>query len=83
MLLDEPLAAMGAKEAAVILEVIGRLRARTSMPMIFVAHNYAHVLQLCDRVNLMEDGRIALDEPASQSLVEELMSRMTARVRRR
>lgn len=83
MLLDEPLAAMGAKEAAVILEVIGRLRARTSMSMIFVAHNYAHVLQLCDRVNLIEDGRIALDEPASQGVVEELMSRMTARVRRR
>ena len=83
MLLDEPLAAMGAKEAAVILEVIGRLRARTSMSMIFVAHNYAHVLQLCDRVNLIEDGRIALDEPASQSAVEELTSRMTARVRRR
>jgi ABC-type sugar transport system ATPase subunit len=57
--------------------------ARTSMSMIFVAHNYANVLQPCDRVNLMEDGRIALDEPASQSVVEELMSRMTARVGRR
>jgi simple sugar transport system ATP-binding protein len=79
MLLDEPLAAMGAKEAAAIVEVIAELRARTSMSMILVAHNYAHVMELCDRVNLIEDGRIALDKPASQSSIEELMNRMTAR----
>jgi len=79
MLLDEPLAAMGAKEAAAIVEVIAELRARTSMSMILVAHNHAHVMELCDRVNVIEDGRIALDKPASQSSIEELMNRMTAR----
>jgi ABC-type sugar transport system ATPase subunit len=82
LLLDEPVAAMGVKEGMEILEVIARLRAQTSVSIILVAHNYAHVLQLCDRVNLLEDGRIVLDRPASQTSIEELTKRMTACVRR-
>jgi simple sugar transport system ATP-binding protein len=83
LLFDEPLAAMGAKEAVAILDVIGRLREQTSVSMILVAHNYAHVLALCDRVNLIEDGRITLDQPASQTSSEELTNRVTASLRRR
>jgi simple sugar transport system ATP-binding protein len=83
LLLDEPIAAMGAKEGMAILEVIAMLRAQTSVSIILVAHNYAHVLQLCDRVNVLEDGRIVLDRPAPQTSIEELTNRMTASVRRR
>jgi simple sugar transport system ATP-binding protein len=78
LLLDEPIAAMGVKEGMAILEVIACLRAQTSVSIIFVAHNYAHVLQLCDRVNLLEDGRVLLDTPASQTSIEELTKRTTA-----
>jgi simple sugar transport system ATP-binding protein len=82
LLLDEPIAAMGAREAMAMLEVIGRLRAERSMSMLFVAHNYAHVLMVCDRVNLLEDGRIVLDQPVSQTSIAELTDRMTASLRR-
>jgi ABC-type sugar transport system ATPase subunit len=41
------------------------------------------VLALCDRVNLIEDGRITLDQPASQTSSEELTNRVTASLRRR
>ena len=30
--------------------------------MIVVAHNYVHVLEICDRVNLLQHGRITLDK---------------------
>lgn len=83
LLLDEPIAAMGLKEGMAILEVIARLRAQTLVSIIFVAHNYAHVLQFCDRVNLLEDGRVVLDAPVSQTSIEELTKRMTASIRRR
>jgi simple sugar transport system ATP-binding protein len=83
LLLDEPLAAMGAKEAAATLDVIARLREETSVSMILVAHNYAHLLRLCDRVNLIEDGRITLDQPTSQTSIDELTNRMTASLRGR
>jgi ABC-type sugar transport system ATPase subunit len=72
VLLDEPLAAMGAKEGAMILDLIKRLKEREDVSMVMIAHNYVHVLEVCDRVNLVQDGRIVFDKPSSQTSVEEL-----------
>ena len=82
LLLDEPIAAMGAKESVVILDLIGHLRERTSVSIVLVAHKYAHVLELCDRVNLIDDGAVVLDDPAYRTSVEELTSRLVASARR-
>jgi ABC-type sugar transport system ATPase subunit len=72
LLLDEPLAAMGVKEGAMILDLIHRLRERGDVSIIMILHNYVHVFQACDRVNLLRDGEIVLDKPTSESSVEEL-----------
>jgi ABC-type sugar transport system ATPase subunit len=72
ILLDEPLAAMGAKEGALILDLIGRLKAEGRVSIIMILHNYVHVFQACDRVSLIQDGVIALDKPTSETSVEEL-----------
>jgi simple sugar transport system ATP-binding protein len=72
LLLDEPLAAMGAKEGAMILDLVARLKAEGRVSMIMVLHNYVHVLTACDRVNLIQDGVITLDKPTSETSVEEL-----------
>ena len=44
LLLDEPLAAMGAKEGALILDLIARLKEEGRVSIIMVLHNYVHVL---------------------------------------
>jgi ABC-type sugar transport system ATPase subunit len=72
LLLDEPLAAMGAKEGAMILELIARLKEEGHLSMIMILHNYVHVLESCDRVNMIVDGVIALDKPTAETSVEEL-----------
>ncbi len=72
LLLDEPLAAMGAKEGAMILELIERLKQEGKLSMIMILHNYVHVLESCDRVNMIVDGVIALDKPTAETSVEEL-----------
>jgi ABC-type sugar transport system ATPase subunit len=72
LLLDEPLAAMGAKEGAMILELIARLKSEGKVSMIMILHNYVHVLESCDRVNMIVDGVITLDKPTSETSVEEL-----------
>ena len=72
LLLDEPLAAMGVKEGAMILDLIERLRERGEVSIIMILHNYVHVFQACDRVNLLRDGEIVLDKPTAESSVEEL-----------
>jgi ABC-type sugar transport system ATPase subunit len=72
ILLDEPLAAMGAKEGAMILDLVARLRAQRRVSIIMIAHNYVHVLESCDRVNLIQDGCIAFDRPTAETSVDEL-----------
>ncbi len=72
LLLDEPLAAMGAKEGALILDVIARLKEEGNVSIIMILHNYAHVFASCDRVSLIQDGVIALDKPTNETSAEEL-----------
>jgi len=72
LLLDEPLAAMGAKEGAQILDLVGRLKEEGRVSIVMILHNYVHVLQACDRVSMIQDGVIALDKPTAETSVEEL-----------
>ena len=72
LLLDEPLAAMGAKEGAMILDLIARLKERGDVSIIMIVHNYVQVFQACDRANLIQDGVITFDKPTAESSVDEL-----------
>ena len=82
LLLDEPLAAMGAKEGAMILELIARLKSEGNLSMIMILHNYVHVLESCDRVNMIVDGVISLDKPTAETSVEELTEIVVEEYRR-
>jgi ABC-type sugar transport system ATPase subunit len=39
---------------------------------IVIAHNYLHVLETCDRVRLLQNGRITFDRPTAATSIEEL-----------
>jgi simple sugar transport system ATP-binding protein len=82
ILLDEPLAAMGAKEGAMILDLIARLKDEGNVSIIMILHNYVHVLTACDRVNLIQDGVISLDKPTAETSVEELTEIVVEEYRR-
>lgn len=82
LLLDEPLAAMGAKEGAMILDLVQRLKDEGEVSIILIAHNYAHVLEICDRVNLLQHGRITYDKLAEETSVEELTELMVSEYRK-
>ncbi|HEV3094849.1 MAG TPA: ATP-binding cassette domain-containing protein [Solirubrobacteraceae bacterium] len=72
LLLDEPLAAMGAKEGSMILDLVARLKKEGRVSIVMILHNYIHVLEACDRVNMIQDGVIVLDKPTAETSVEEL-----------
>jgi simple sugar transport system ATP-binding protein len=82
ILLDEPLAAMGAKEGAMILDLIARLKAEGNVSIIMILHNYVHVFAAADRVSLIQDGVIALDKPTSETSVDELTEIVVEEYRR-
>jgi len=82
LLLDEPLAAMGVKEGAIILDLVTRLKQQGEVSIIIIAHNYGQVLQVCDRVNMIQGGTITLDKKSSETSAEELTEIVVAEYRR-
>jgi ABC-type sugar transport system ATPase subunit len=82
ILLDEPLAAMGAKEGAMILDLIARLKEEGTVSIIMILHNYEQVFLACDRVSLIQDGVISLDKPTSDTSIQELTEIVVEEYRR-
>ena len=58
LLLDEPFASLGADDAAAVLSALRHLRSQR-LAMLLVAHSGALLKGLCDRVAVMEGGRVS------------------------
>jgi ABC-type sugar transport system ATPase subunit len=82
LLLDEPLAAMGARESALIVDLVKDLSRNRGVSMIVIDHNYTHLFELCDRLNVIQRGRIAFDQQVKDTTAEELTKFMVSEYRR-
>jgi len=83
LLLDEPLAAMGAKESALVIDLVKDLSHNHGVSMIVIDHNYTHLFELCDRLNVLQEGRISYDQRVGETSIEELTELMVSEYRRR
>ncbi|MGC8627009.1 MAG: ATP-binding cassette domain-containing protein [Acidimicrobiales bacterium] len=81
LLLDEPLAAMGAKESALIIDLVKDLASR-GQSMIVIDHNYTHLFELCDRLAVVQDGVISFEKATADITLEELTDYMVSEYRK-
>lgn len=81
LLLDEPLAAMGAKEAKLIIDLVQNLARTRGVSMLVIDHNYTHIFELCDRVNVVEQGQVTLDRRTKDTSLAELTEFMVSSYR--
>ena len=72
LILDEPLAAMGAREGRMILDLVVELKRSYNTAILLIAHNYAQVFEVCDRINWLTRGEISFDKNVGDTSVDEL-----------
>jgi simple sugar transport system ATP-binding protein len=73
LVLDEPLAALGVRESAHVLGLIQNLRQQRQVSVILIVHNYNQIFEVCDRINFLHSGEIALDASTADTSEEELI----------
>jgi ribose transport system ATP-binding protein len=78
IVMDEPTSALTADEAAKLHEVIAWLREHGST-VIYVTHFLDAVLEHCDRVTVMRDGRVVRTAPCAEETKESLVEAMLGR----
>lgn len=58
LLLDEPLASLDLQRKQEVLPYIRQLHEQLHIPVLYVSHAIAEILQLADRVALLKDGKV-------------------------
>jgi branched-chain amino acid transport system ATP-binding protein len=69
ILLDEPLAGLNRREAAVQMDVIATINAR-GITTLLIEHNLTEVMRSCPRVIVLDQGRIIADGPPNAVIAD-------------
>ena len=64
---------MGAREAALIIELVPRLRHEGNLAIVMIMYNHAQMLDVADRIVLIQHGRITYEKDTAAPSVAELM----------
>jgi len=75
LILDEPTAALGVKQAGVVLRFIARARER-GVAVVFITHNPHHAYPVGDRFVVLRRGTVLGDYPRSEIRLEQLTAMM-------
>lgn len=71
IIMDEPTAALGVKETALVLDLIRKLKA-DGRTVLLISHNMRDVVALADRVVIMGAGRKYVDQPLGDLTADDL-----------
>jgi D-xylose transport system ATP-binding protein len=76
VMLDEPTAALGVRQTAMVLELIKRLRER-GYGVVVISHNLADVFEVADRIYVLRLGQEAGDFKAGETSQDEVVRAIT------
>ena len=76
VIMDEPTAALGVKEARRVLELILDVRKR-GLPIVLISHNMPHVFEVADRIHIHRLGRRLTVIKPSQHSMSDAVAMMT------
>jgi simple sugar transport system ATP-binding protein len=77
LLLDEPTAAMGVRQAEIVLEQVRQARDR-GVGIVLITHNPRHAAPVGNRFVVLRHGRVVGDFSSQEASIERLISAMTS-----
>ena len=79
VIMDEPTAALGVRESAMVVDLILRIR-DGGIPIILISHNMPHVVELADRIHIHRLGRRAALLQRGECTMAEIVAIMTGAI---
>lgn len=78
LVMDEPTAALSAREVEDLFGIVRQLRAQ-GVAILFISHRFEEIFDIADRVTVLRDGAHILTKPASELTQAETISAMVGR----
>ncbi|MEU6035055.1 sugar ABC transporter ATP-binding protein [Actinomadura sp. NPDC047616] len=78
LVFDEPTAALSAREAAALLDLVESLR-DNGIAILYITHRMEEIQRLADRVTVMRDGRVIATLRRDEATPEAIVTRMVGR----
>ena len=74
LILDEPTAALGVVQTKNVLESVKRVRDK-GIAVVFISHSMPHVLEVCDRIQVLRLGKRVATYPGHSTTVGDTCGR--------
>ncbi|MCP4836230.1 MAG: sugar ABC transporter ATP-binding protein [Phycisphaera sp.] len=78
LILDEPTAVLSERETTLLFRLVRRLRER-GVAIVYISHLLPEILDLCDRITVLRDGRLVAETTPADSDADHLASLMVGR----
>ncbi|MDD2325447.1 MAG: ATP-binding cassette domain-containing protein [Alphaproteobacteria bacterium] len=75
LIMDEPTAALGVREVAIVLDLIRALK-KQGIAVILVSHRLGDIFEVADRIVLMRHGRLIEDKLITETSLSELTQKI-------
>jgi simple sugar transport system ATP-binding protein len=76
VIMDEPTAALGVQQTAMVLELIRQVR-DTGIPVVFISHNMPNVFEVADRIVVLRLGEVVAELDPATATIDDAVSAMT------
>lgn len=73
LIMDEPTAALGVHETAMVAELIGELK-KQGLGIFLISHDTREMMDLCDRVSVMKNGKMVGTERVDDVTEDDILS---------
>lgn len=79
LVMDEPTSALSEQEALSLIDVVKQLREGKGISIIYVSHKLDEIYALCDRIQVIRDGKTIASYPTSEASRDTLIKDMVGR----